>query len=128
MKIYCTICSREKTKDARKIEAIKRYKSQKIKSLYEKSQKDHVEFRILSGKFGLLKPDEKIEYYDKLLIMADIPKLAKIIKKQIFSQNINEIVFFAIDPKQDIYSKPYLYLMKKVCSENKIPLKIKFVK
>ncbi len=81
----------------------------------------------MSGKFGLLKPSEKIEWYDELLLMKDIPKLSKVIEKQISSQKIKEIVFFAINPKQDKHSKSYLHLIKKVCSKNKILLEVKFV-
>jgi len=128
MKIYCTTCSKEKVEDKEKINAIKRYISPRINSIYKKSQKDHVEFRILSGKFGLLRPNEKIPAYNQKLEMKNIPNLINIIKSQISSQNINEIIFFSVNPKQDINWKPYLYLIRKICSEEKISLEIKLIK
>ena len=128
VKIYLTACGRRKKRDAQKINAIERYISKRIKNIYEKSKKDSIPFRILSGKFGLLEPDKKIEWYDKLLLKKDFPELSKLILNQIKNQNIKEIIFFAINPKEDKLSKPYLDIMKKICLENNIKLKIIFVK
>lgn len=128
MKIYLTACGKKKKRDSCKIKSIDRYLSKRIKTIYNKSKRDSVNFRILSGKFGLLKPDEKIEWYDKLLLKKDIPELEKIIEKQIKNQKINEIIFFAINTKEDKLSKPYLEVIKKVCLKNKIKLKIVFIK
>ena len=102
MEIYCTICSKEKRTNKELLKSIERYISERIKAIYNKSKKDNVEFRILSGKFGLLKPEEKIPWYDYKLIMKDVPRLNKIVKQQLFSQKINKIIFFARNPKKNI--------------------------
>ncbi|MEK6894418.1 MAG: DUF6884 domain-containing protein [Nanoarchaeota archaeon] len=121
MKIYCTICSNNKDKDPKPIEAIKRYKSERITSIYNKSKDEGVDFRILSGKYGLIKPNDKISYYDKLLTKDKIFQIKDLINKQLISQKIKEISFFTNDSKE---YKPYEGLIKIVCSELGIKLEI----
>ena len=124
MKIYCTTCSKSKEDSHELIESIKKYKSERIISIYQKSKEDKVEFRILSGKFGLLGSKEKIPNYDELLTMDKIPQLKELIKKQIALENIDYIVFFIGDVKQDPNNKNYIDLIKKVCFESNIKLEI----
>jgi len=127
MKIYCTSCSKEKVKSKGKINAIKRYISPRINSIYKKSQKDSIQFRILSGKFGLLKPTAKIPYYEQKLKIKDLPNLIEMVRQQLSSQNINEVIFFSANLKQYPDWQPYISLIKKACSEKNISLKIKFL-
>lgn len=121
MKIYCTICSKNKDESKNEIEAIKRYKSERIKEVYNKSKKDNVEFRILSGKYGLVKPEDKIGHYDELLTKDKVSQIAQVVSEQVTFQNIKEILFFT---KVSNEYKPYQDLIKMVCSELKIKLNI----
>ena len=128
MKIYCTICSKEKRTNAELMESNMRYLSGRIKAIYNKSKKDNVEFRILSGKFGLLKPEEKIPLYDHKLTMGEISNLDKIVKQQLSSQGIDKVIFFARNPKINSDWKPYITLIQNSCSNQKVSLEIKYIK
>jgi len=127
MKIYCTICCKEKRNDKEPIESINRYISERIKSIYEKSKKDAVEFRILSGKFGLLKLNEKIPNYDYQLFAKKVPEMVQIVCKQLSSQNIGKVIFFAGNPKLNPDWKPYINLIQKSCSNLDIFLEMKYI-
>tara|TARA_Y100000310_G_C20394295_1_gene674307 strand:- start:181 stop:579 length:399 start_codon:yes stop_codon:yes gene_type:complete len=128
MEIYCTICCKEKRTNKELIESNKRYISERIKAIHNKSKKDNVEFRILSGKFGLLKSKEKIPWYDHQLTMEEIPQLDKIVKRQLSSQKIDKIIFFVRDSHSHPDWKPYIELLEKSCSNQKISLEIKNLK
>ena len=67
MRIYCTTCSRKKLQTKEPVRAIDLYLSENIRRVYSKSLIDGLDFRILSGKFGLLSPDDKVRSYDYLL-------------------------------------------------------------
>lgn len=127
MEIYCTICCKEKRTNKELIESNKRYISERIKTIYNKNKKDNIEFRILSGKFGLLKPEEKIPWYDHKLTMKEIPSLNKIVKQQLSSQKIDKVIFFARNPGKNPDWKPYLALIQNSCSNQKISLEIKYI-
>ena len=124
MLVYCTICCKEKKTNKEPIDSINRYISNRIKFVFEKSQKDSAEFRILSGKYGLLKPNDKIPWYDKKLEFSDISALKKIVKKQILKQNICKIVFFGKDKKKNPDWEPYYNLIENACSELGVDLQI----
>ena len=127
MKIYCTICCKEQRTDKRLIEANKRYISDRIQKIDHKSKEDKVEFRVLSSKFGLLKPEEKIPYYDHILMMEEISDLSKMVQQQLLSQKIDKVIFFAKNPIKHPYWKPYIALIKSSCKGQMINLEIKYI-
>lgn len=99
------------------MQAVKRYISKRIRSVYEFSQYHDVGFRILSGKYGLLRPDDMIPWYDKKLEFSDIPHVKEIVKQQITEHNISEITFFSMDPEIYFDWKPYFELIRSACFE-----------
>jgi hypothetical protein len=124
MKIYCTICCKEKRKDKEPLEAINRYISTRIETVYNKSKTDNVEFRILSSKFGLLKPDIKIPWYDQKLTLEHEQELKDRVKEQINQEKIDHIVFFVGNIEEDPNWKQYLSLISDICSENNLVLEM----
>lgn len=106
---YITYCSKEKNNSPHLLPSINRYVSTRIKKVYELSEKDSVEFRILSGKFGLLKESDLIPWYDHLLqineVNAMVKKVATVLKKLGFSK----VIFFY---KDGDYIEPYLLTIK----------------
>ena len=122
MKISCTICSREKNTGHSLLPAIRRYASERIHSVHEKSKADKVEFRILSGRFGLLAPDEKIPFYDHLLVSDEIKETKQIVKAQMIREDIDEVVFFMENLAEHPNWQAYYEVIRQACSE----LNIKF--
>ncbi len=77
MTFYCTYCSAEKFYSETPIPAIELYNSERIKEIYDRAEEAREGFVILSGKYGLVKAYEKIDYYDHLLLPAEVEGHAK---------------------------------------------------
>lgn len=115
MTIFITYCSREKDKSKKELEAIKRYKSNRIQKVYKASKLLTVDFMILSGEFGLLKPNKKIPYYDHLLVESEVSKYIDKITEQLREINYKKIIFFTECLKNDANLKPYQVSIKTAC-------------
>lgn len=125
MLTYCTYCSAEK-KDAKKLmAAIERYKSTRIKTIYNLAQKDEVDFIILSGKYGILDAKQEIDYYDHLLIASEVEKHVNLIVTQLKVKNITKIVFYMSSIVNDKNLKPYLDCITMAASKSNIDLEIR---
>ena len=57
MIVFCTYCSRQKSAEAGNVPAIRRYQSERIAKVHRVTQEVGVQFLILSGEFGLLRPE-----------------------------------------------------------------------
>ena len=95
MKAYITTCCKEKSKILGEIPMLERYISNRIQSIYQKSKEDDVAFFVLSGKYGLLSPVNKIPWYDKILEKQDLELVTKKVRHQLTIYGITEITFFA---------------------------------
>ena len=122
LKIYCIPCSKEKTSEDFPVPAINRYQSSIIKDIYQLAKTDKVEFRILSGKYGLLDPDKKIDWYDKKLQFEDLPEYKMLVLEQLKTLKVVEVVLFSKDQDKFPEWAPYGSAMKETCSI----LRIKF--
>ena len=65
MTTFVTYCSKEKRHSAASMPAIARSDRARIRTLYRAALSIGADFLILSGKFGLLKPDEPIPGQDR---------------------------------------------------------------
>jgi hypothetical protein len=61
----------------------------------EIAEKEAIPFFIFSGKYGLIKYDQPIPFYNHLLKNKDVTNLAKLISKQITDNDIDFIDFYA---------------------------------
>ena len=75
MRYLCTICSKKKRLEAELMPARLRYLSSRISLLIEQSQISGIPLLILSGRYGLLSPDEQIPWYDHLLLEDEVMTL-----------------------------------------------------
>jgi len=113
--VFVTYCSRDKRDDEGDIFAIDRYISNRIMKVYESSKIVLADFMILSGEFGLLNKDDKIPYYDHLLVMEEVEDYIKKITGQILEKNIKKIIFFTESLEDDPNLKPYQISISKAC-------------
>lgn len=125
MKAFCTYCSAQKDTTLKMIPAIKRYKSQRIISVYSESLRQKHEFIILSGKFGLLYPNDEVPFYDHLLKHSEVEELAQIVDRQIKLMGLSEIVFFTRSPIQDKNVVCYIDCLEMACEITNTILKIR---
>lgn len=124
MKAYCTYCSAQKDPSQKMLPAIKRYKSQRIRSVYEESQKEKHKFIIFSGKFGLLYPNDEVPFYDHLLRISEVEEHAKKIADQIDEMGFNQIVFFVRSPLEDKNVLNYIECLSLACDKTHTRLEI----
>ena len=94
--IVCSICSREKNKDQKPLPARERYVGSHIKLVESIALEQGAQFFILSGKFGLLHAQERIEPYNFLLTEEGVKFLAARVFRQIvrLSFPVSEIQFY----------------------------------
>ncbi len=61
---YISLCCAAKRQDERDLSAIERYTAARVHDVYRWARRDGADFRISSGKFGLLRPSDPIPSYD----------------------------------------------------------------
>ncbi len=73
---YVTYCSKEKDDAPGLLPAARRYRTARIPAAATRAAEDGAEFRIFSGEFGLLSPEDPIPWYDHLLRPDEVPAMA----------------------------------------------------
>ena len=127
MTTYCTYCSAHKIESNLALPAIELYKSKRISHVHQLAQKVNAHFAILSGKYGLLEPNERINYYDHLLTPEEVSEHAKLVAEQISSKKITEIVFYTNDVKEDPNVKAYIDCIAEACAETDTTFCLTFI-
>jgi len=122
MTTFCTYCSAEKETDAEPLPALRRYRSERIERISRAARDAGCGFYILSGEYGLLDPDEKIPYYDHLLVADEVEAHAAKLTEQIKRYEITQIVFFTLPVSQDKKLAPYHAALRLACTLASIPL------
>jgi len=107
MTVFCTYCSAEKDRLEGDLPAIQRYQSNRIKSVYAAAMSLGLKFLILSGKYGILEPSDKIPYYDHLLQSSEVSEHSKRVAVQLEALGVKDIIFFARSFSDDDNLKPY---------------------
>ena len=125
MLTYCTYCSAEKRESKTKLSAIELYKSSRITTIFSLAQTEGVKFIILSGKYGILEAEQKIDYYDHLLIANEVEKHAKLIAIQLKAKKITKIIFHMESIESDENLKPYLDCITIASAKSGVILEIK---
>lgn len=115
--LYVTYCSGKKDKKEDSIPAIERYKSDRIRWVYNLSIRDKADFAILSGLLGLLYPDEKIPYYDHKMNKDDVERIAKLIRWFLREEKYEKIVYFTENPQGEPVLRNYYKSLKKATRE-----------
>ena len=122
MTIFCTYCSAEKGTTEELLPALRRYHSKRIQRIHKAARNAGCGFYILSGEYGLLKPDEKIPYYDHLLVDDEVEAQAFRLTEQIKQYDITQIVFFTLSISKDEKLAPYHAALHLACAFASITL------
>ena len=125
MKAYCTYCSADKNYSDQPLSAISLYKSKRITEVSENAEKADIKFVILSGKYGIVDADEKIDYYDHLLIASEVEEHSELMATQLKEKNISHVVFFMQSVAIDKNIKAYADCILK--ASEKIGITIEFI-
>ena len=124
MKVICTYCSGPKAKDRGLLPAVDRYLSERIGALHRKAVEENREFRILSGKFGLLRPEQAIPSYDHLLLPEEVARLVPQVAAALTDLPAAAVEYHTADPARYAEVAPYRELMEEACRREKIRLEI----
>jgi len=122
----CTICCKDKRGDPGLLPAIERYRSERIAFVHQESQRLGKPMLILSGKYGLLRPEDPIPWYDQKLEMDAIPELVPVIGKQLKEQGVTRLKFYC-HPKTDKNWYPYHIALEQACQKREIKIDFQFV-
>lgn len=114
--IFVTYCSKNKLRGSRRMAARERYDSARIRQVELAAQSLGIEFRLLSGKFGLLAPSDKIPYYDHLLEWEEIGKLLPQVIGRLKRENVAGVVYFTRPLRKASAPLAYHALMEAACS------------
>lgn len=111
-----TYCSRDKDPSPEPLPAVDRYLSSRVRAAREAAFKLQLEFRILSGLYGLLEQDKKIPDYDHLLTPDQVPDHAEKLAGQLAASNAGRVVFITRSLAEDPGTEPYRQAMLQACS------------
>ena len=120
----CTYCSASKSDQPGEIPAIQRYQSSRIRRVSEAAVRLGIGFLILSGKFGLVLPEQPIPLYDHLLQQEEVSDLAALASEQMRANNIGGVVYFTRSLYIDKDLLPYHEVIVAACGRSCIPLHV----
>lgn len=115
MTAFLTYCSAEKETYEHPLPAINRYRSDRIRRIYSAAESAGTGFFILSGEYGLLKPNEPIPYYDHLLVGDEVEAHSATIAAQIKQHGITQIIFFTLPVSADETLEAYHACLRLAC-------------
>ena len=113
MTLHITPGSRDKNRLRKNLEAIKKYDSERITQVKALTDQRNEEFAILSGKYGLIRPEEEIPFHDEMVREMNISELLTHVKNFLQSRDIDEVIYYSADFEGE--SIPYLKLVKTAC-------------
>lgn len=126
--IYITYCSKGKRDDAGNLPAIDRYTSDRITRVSELASQASSNFMILSGSFGLLERQDKIPYYDHLLISEEVADMVNTVSQQLVdyakSRGTQPTCIKYFEVQEDPFVGPYKQVIQLVCQQHSIDLDI----
>ncbi len=126
MKCLCTTCCKRKRRDAQPLPARKRYLSRRIRFVLQESRRLKTPLLILSGKYGLLTPEQKIPWYDRALLANEVESLSRKLVQQLSRREVSSVVFYA-RPRKTAGWQPYYAALETACDRLKISLRFKKV-
>lgn len=125
MTLHMTYCSKDKDRTRKDLPAIERYDSDRIDKIKALAEKRDEDFAILSGKYGLIGPEEKIPFYDELLRERNIPQLITGVRNFLESHNVDKVIYHT--RKVENERKPYFKLVKNACEGLNIELEKRII-
>lgn len=127
MEYLCTTCSKRKRRTTELLPARERYLSRRLRWVWQESQRRQQPLLILSGKYGLLKPHERIPWYDHVLRASEVDKIVPTMVKQLAAGQASQVIFYAL-PRRTRGWQPYYAAIAKACTSLGIPLTVKTLK
>jgi len=116
MEIICTTCSKRKRRTPGLLPARRRYLSRRIRYVLEQAARSGRPALILSGRFGLLAPDDPILWYDHALTPDEVATLVPVLVEQLRARRTSAVVFHA-RPRSTAGWEPYHEAIELACRQ-----------
>ena len=113
--LFVTYCSGNKSDAKGLLPSIKRYNSERIRRIFHAARKLGIEYRTLSGRYGLISPEDEIPYYDYLLEQSRTTFLSKIVARQLIELGTSKLIYFSKDTDEEPELARYKLTIKKAC-------------
>jgi len=120
--LFCTYCSAEKDHTVGLLTANQRYRSRRIREVAAAADDAGAQFAILSGKFGLLRPDDPIPDYDHLLQATEVAELATRVATQLREFGVIQVIFHTRPLTQDTKTGPYRHCIEMAAALAELPV------
>ncbi len=121
---YVTYCSADKRDDPGDLPAIERYLDARIRRVAARAEADGAKFLIMSGRYGLLAPEQPIPWYDHLLTSDEVDDMAHILRLQLRMHDVTELVWFTEDPEVDPLVRPYGRAVSRGCMQADVTMRV----
>lgn len=116
-----TTCCKEKNPAPGLLPAIARYRSRRIAWVQGESLRQELPMLILSGKFGLLRPQDPIPWYDQPLTADAVPNFLPVVVNGLARHGITRVRFVA-RAKETPGWAPYHAVIEQACESLGISL------
>ncbi len=113
--LYVTYCAAAKDPTPGPLAAARRYRSTRIDAVGAWAVRRGAAFRILSGKYGLLAPDEPIPDYDHLLTADQVAAHIQHVAGQLRGLGPSDVVFYTRRADADPGAMPYRRCCVEAC-------------
>ncbi len=117
MRILCSYCSAQKSRDEVPLAAVQRYDSERLRALHRRGVAEGTPLHILSGRFGLLASDEPIPWYDHLLSPAEVPAMTTTVAHGLRALGVTAVEYHTAAVPRVPQVGPYLEVMRAACAE-----------
>lgn len=113
---YVTYCSTDKRDDPGELPAIERYLDPRIRETADRAAAAGARFLILSGEYGLLRPEDPIPWYDHLLMPDEVEEMAEVVGVQLRSLGVREVIYATVNAAEEPAVRAYLKAMALGCA------------
>lgn len=113
MKYLLTICSDDKDPRPEPLPARERYQSDFMQQVIAEGERTDTRVLILSGKFGILEPDDEIPYYDHQLTEEEVDNMVPTVAEQLEERMTSKLVAYIKKGREVEGWEPYYQLIEK---------------
>ncbi len=115
MKYILTTCSKDKDESKVLLPAIQRYTDNRVAYVYRISKKLSLPMIIFSGKYGILKTNDPIPFYDLRLEKEHVDAMVEKVAGQFHQLSVSKIDFYGLDEQTHTDWVPYYDVIREVC-------------
>ena len=126
MEYLITTCCADKSQDPALLPAIERYRSERIATVRAESEARTIPMLILSGRYGLLAPEDPIHWYDYALPASAVDALATRIAAQLEARGATRVEFHGEPPEVSGWA-PYYDALRSACLDAGVDLELRLL-